>query len=409
MTPRLELDRVWKSYPRWSAGPRTMRGALGRRVPALLRSEERLWAVRDVSLRLAAGESVGVVGRNGSGKSTLLRLACGLGRPTRGTVDARGSVAAVLSLGRWFDPDLTGRENAVTALMINGWRTAEAKRLLPAVLEFAELEDFGDAPVRTYSDGMRLRLAFGVVAQLRPDVLVVDEVIAVGDLGFQEKCLHQMRRLREGGTALLLASHSLEQVAAECDQAIWLDAGAACAEGEAQTVVAEYRDAIHRATLARTPAGGGGGRLVLGQNRLGSQEVTLESVTLRGPDGAPTAELATGAALTVSMRLVNHGGVVHGPVVDVAIRRLGDDTVCYDTSTQADGVTVGTLEDEALVELHFERLELVPGEYAIDTATYPADWAYAYDFHDKAYPLRVVGREGDTGVYRPPHRWRISV
>ena len=406
---RLELDGVWKSYPRWSAGPRTIRGALGRRIPLLRRGDERLWAVKDVSLRLGAGESMGVVGRNGSGKSTLLRLASGLGRPTRGTIDARGSVASVLSLGRWFDHELTGRENAVTALMINGWRAAEARRLLPAVLEFAELEEFAEAPVRTYSDGMRLRLAFGVVAQLHPDVLVIDEVIAVGDLGFQEKCLHQIRRLREGGTALLLASHGLEQVAAECDQAIWLDAGAARAAGEAQTVVAEYREAMHRATLERTPpAGGGESRLVLGQNRLGSQEITIESVTLRGPDGTPTAQLASGAALTVSMRLVNHGPPVHGVVVDVAIYRLGDGTLCYDTSTQGDGVSVGTLEGEATVELHFERLELIPGEYALDTAAYPADWAYAYDFHHKAYPLRVVGREGDTGVYRPPHRWRIS-
>ena len=405
----LQLDGVWKSYPRWSSGPRTVRGALSHGAPLLRARRERRWAVRDVSLAVEPGESVGVIGRNGAGKSTLLRLASGLARPTRGAIAAPASTAAVLSLGNWFDLNLTGRENAVTALMINGWRQADARRLLGAVLDFAELEAVADEPVRTYSDGMRLRLAFGVVAQLEPDAFLVDEVIAVGDLAFQSKCLDRMRELRHGGTALLLASHGLEQVAAECDRAVWLDDGAVRAVGPAEDVVSEYRQAMHRATLERTPApgAGGGGTLELGRNRLGSQEITLESVTLHDAAGASTTEIASGTGLTVSLRLVNHGPPTHGAVVDVAIHRVPDGTVCYDTSTQAEGIDIGRLAGEAVVELEFERLDLIAGEYALDVGIYPADWSYAYDFHDKAYPLRVVGSESDSGVFRPPHRWRV--
>src|SRR3954470_5086323 len=199
----IAFHRVWKSYPRWPSGTRTVRALVTRRVPLLGRSG-RTWALSDVSFDVPAGGSLGLIGPNGAGKSTLLRLAAGLGRPTRGSVDRPDSTAAVLNFDSWFDGELTGRENAVTALVVNGWRRTQAKALLPAVLEFAELEDFADAPVRTYSEGMKLRLAFGVVAQLRPAALLIDEVIAVGDLRFQAKCMERIQDLRESGTTLLV-------------------------------------------------------------------------------------------------------------------------------------------------------------------------------------------------------------
>ncbi len=222
----ISLDGVWKSYPRWSAGTRTLRGIVTQRLPMVARGKDRRWVLSDVSLRAGPGESVGLIGPNGAGKSTLLRLAAGLGRPTRGTVERPDSTAAVLNFDSWFDGELTGRENAVTALVVNGWRRAQASALLPAVLEFAELEDFADAPVRTYSEGMKLRLAFGVVAQLRPAALLIDEVIAVGDLRFQAKCMERIQDLRENGTTLVVASHDLDYIVANCDHALWLQAGA---------------------------------------------------------------------------------------------------------------------------------------------------------------------------------------
>jgi lipopolysaccharide transport system ATP-binding protein len=407
-SPQIELSGVWKSYPRWSR-ERTLRGILTRRMPLLAHGSELRWALRDVSFSLGAGESLGVIGANGAGKSTLLRLASGLGRPNRGRIAVPRRTASVLNFDAWFDLTLTGRENAVTALVINGWRQAAARALLPAVLEFSELEDFADAPMRTYSEGMKLRLAFGVVAQLEADALLVDEVITVGDLRFQRKCMERINAMRDGGTTLILASHDLEQIAAECEQAVWLQAGAVRALGSSAAVIAEYREAMYSATVERTPAPSGEqrGELELRRNRLGTQEATIESVGLRGPDGVPVSEIASGKSLTVSLELSSRTQPLRDPIVGVTINRVSDGVVCYESTTEADGVRLGTVDGTVAVELEFGRLDLLPGDYVLDAGIYRADWEYAYDYHWHAYPLRVLGPRHDKGVFRPPHRWNV--
>jgi lipopolysaccharide transport system ATP-binding protein len=407
--PHVQLEGVWKSYPAWSAGSRTLRGIASRRVPLLARGSNRRWVLRDVSLDAERGESVGLIGQNGAGKSTLLRLAAGLGRLDRGTVRLPDRTAAVLSFDSWFDLELTGRENAMTALVVNGWRRAEARRLLPAVLDFAELEAFADAPVRTYSEGMKLRLAFGVVAQLEPEVLLIDEVIAVGDLRFQRKCMDRLREMRAQGMTLIMASHGLEQVEAECDRALWLQAGGVRAYGEPGHVIDEYRNAMASATLERTPAArvDGGGELELRRNRFGTQEMTIEAVRLLSGEGAAISELTSGRPLRISLRLAAAGAAIEDPIVGVAIHRASDGLICYDTSTQSSGLSLGTVRGELGVELEFERLDLLPGDYLVDVGVYRPDWEFAYDFHWQAYPLKVVGSQSDKGVFRPPHRWEV--
>jgi homopolymeric O-antigen transport system ATP-binding protein len=405
----VSVNGVWKSYPRWSAGTRTLRGIVTRRLPLVARGQERRWVLSDVSLHAKPGESVGLIGPNGAGKSTLLRLVAGLGRPTRGTVERPGATAAVLNFDSWFDGELTGRENAVTALVVNGWRRAEANALLPAVLDFAELEDFADAPVRTYSEGMKLRLAFGVVAQLRPQALLIDEVIAVGDLRFQAKCMERIQELRDGGTTLIVASHDLDYIVANCDHALWLQAGAVRTSGDSAAVADEYRRAMQSATLDRTPAPSGeaSGELELRRNRYGSQEATIDAVALRDRAGEAAAEIATGAELTIALTVSSRNGPVSDPIVGVAIHRVSDGVICYESSTESDHVRVGTLDGELCVELRFDRLDLLPGEYRLDAGLYRSDWEFAYDFHWQAYPLRVVGSQSDKGIFRPPHRWEV--
>jgi lipopolysaccharide transport system ATP-binding protein len=210
------------------------------------RSADLRWALRDVSFSLDAGNALGVIGHNGAGKSTLLRLASGLGQPTRGGIRVSSNSASVLSLGDTFSSELTGRENAITAAVVAGLSASDAAAALPAILDFAELEGFQEAPIRSYSDGMKLRLAFGVVTVLTPDLLVLDEVLAVGDIGFQEKCMAHLHGLRDRGTALLFASHDLGQIAADCDSCIWLEGGRVRAHGDAGDVVEEYRSAMRR-------------------------------------------------------------------------------------------------------------------------------------------------------------------
>jgi lipopolysaccharide transport system ATP-binding protein len=406
----IAISHVWKSFPRWSAGTRTVRRLLSQRMPLITRGQDRRWVLSDVSLEAEPGQSVGLIGPNGAGKSTLLRLAAGLGRPTRGTIERPDATAAVLSFDSWFDGELTGRENAVTALVVNGWRRAEAVALLPQVLDFSELEDFVDAPVRTYSEGMKLRLAFGVVAQLQPEALLIDEVIAVGDLRFQRKCIDRIDELRASGTTLLVASHDLDYIVANCDRVLWLQAGVVRASGDAAAVAAEYREAMRSATLDRTPAaepGSRAGHLELRRNRYGSQEATIDEVTLHGGADEAASEILTGSGLTVGLTLSSRNGPVREPIVGVAIHRVSDGVICYESNTESDGVRLGSLDGRVRVELQFDRLDLLPGEYLLDAGLYRADWEFAYDFHWQAYPLNVVGSRGDQGIFRPPHRWEV--
>jgi lipopolysaccharide transport system ATP-binding protein len=403
----LTLSRVSKAYPRWPAGTRTLRDLLLRRLPTAARRSRRLLALRDVSLELRAGDAVGVVGANGAGKSTLLRLAAGLGEPTRGSVDGTPDRAAVLSLGASFDPLLSGEENAVTAAMVMGLGKADAVRLLPNILAFGELETFARAPVRTYSEGMRLRLAFAVVAQLEPQLLVIDEVLAVGDLRFQEKCLARVRELRERGTALLFASHDLDQVATECERAVWLHGGVVRRSGLVQDVLAAYRQAMHSTTVERTPSGPPEGQLELRRNRLGSQEVKVSRVRLLDRHGVPTTQLAPGAELHAEF-LVEPVERDTGAVIGLTITRSDDQVLCYQTSTADDAVRVPALREPLVVRVTFPELALVAGDYRVSVGAYAPDWSYAYDYHWEAYPLRIAGPSDTRGVFLTDHEWSFE-
>jgi lipopolysaccharide transport system ATP-binding protein len=406
MSERVAFEGVWKSYPRWDAPSRSIKGTALRRIPGFMTPSARRWALRDVSLRLRAGSITGLIGPNGAGKSTLLRLASGVGEADCGRITLPPDTASVLSLGHAFSPDLTGRENAYTAALMAGLAPHAARAALSPALRFAELEDFAEAPLRTYSDGMKLRLAFGVIAQLSPEALLLDEVLAVGDLRFQRKCVEHIEGLKEAGAAILMASHGIDEVAGLCDDVVWLQAGSVRAVGAAEAVVDEYREAMRSATVERTPPQGGGEEeLELRRNRFGSQELVIEEVRILG---SAEGELEVGGRLDVRFGLRPTRGPVHGPIVGVSIRRIGDEVLCYDGSTKADGVLIGDVDAPLDVELSFPHLDLLPGRYVLDVGVYEATWAFAYDYHWHAYGLTVVGAASDRGVFRPRHAWTVD-
>jgi lipopolysaccharide transport system ATP-binding protein len=406
MSERVAFEGVWKSYPRWDAPSRSIKGTALRRIPGFMTPSARRWALRDVSLRLRAGSITGLIGSNGAGKSTLLRLASGVGEADRGRITLPPDTASVLSLGHAFSPDLTGRENAYTAALMAGLAPHVARAALSPALRFAELEDFAEAPLRTYSDGMKLRLAFGVIAQLSPEALLLDEVLAVGDLRFQRKCVEHIEGLKEAGAAILMASHGIDEVAELCDDVVWLQAGSVRAIGAAEAVVDEYREAMRSATVERTPPQGGGEEeLELRRNRFGSQELVIEEFRILG---SAEGELEVGGRLDVRFGLRPTRGPVHGPIVGVSIRRIGDEVLCYDGSTKADGVLIGDVDAPLDVELSFPHLDLLPGRYVLDVGVYEATWAFAYDYHWHAYGLTVIGAASDRGVFRPRHAWRVG-
>jgi lipopolysaccharide transport system ATP-binding protein len=411
---QLAFDGVWKSFPRWQAGTRSIRSILSPSLRAQRRASELRWALRDVSFTIEEGRALGVVGHNGAGKSTLLRMASGVSQPTRGDIRVAADTASVLSLGDTFNLELTGRENALTAALVAGMRVGDAKRAMPAILEFAELEEFADAPMRSYSDGMKLRLAFGVVAQLEPRLLILDEVLAVGDLSFQEKCMDRIRTLRENGTSLLFASHNLDQVVEECDEVLWLQQGRVLGLGDAEEIVDRYRGATQEATLLVTPepepaAGDGAtsGGLVLQETRFGSQEVRIEDVQV-GVDGR--GDIDPGEVLEVAFTL--RSDAAHEELaVSLSVQRPEGEIVCLDINTQADGVRVGPLAPGGAlrVVLALDDLELAPGTYYVDVGVFPPDWAFSYDYHWRAHRLRVRGNRYSDFVYRPRlRRWTVA-
>lgn len=399
--PAIALDGVWKRYARNGSGARTLK-------ETILRPHERrrdtFWALQDVNVRVAPGETLALIGANGSGKSTLLRLIGGLGRPTRGRVHRGRTIGAMMTLGESFDPLLTGRENAITAGIVAGYTRREAEGKLDAIVAFAELEEFLDVPVRTYSDGMRLRLAFAVAISAEPQIMLIDEVLAVGDLRFQEKCFGRLAELQEHGTTIVLASHDESTVTRLAQRVMWLAHGRVQALGPPEDVYVAYRSAMHEETRRRMLASAGvsrhgGGELVLDENRLGTLEVEISGVRTY-PEPVAGASVDGAAPLTIEIDLAP-AGPVEDPIVGVSLHRFADGAMVMNVSTDADGTRLGALDGPTTVRLVLDRLDVEPGSYRLAAGVYERDWEYAYDYHWAAYSVTVTG----SGGFGPRRRW----
>ena len=240
MCDAIVVRGMGKRFPRYHQDrPSTLQEACQRRFRAVL-PVELFWALRGVDFRLAAGRMLGVVGLNGAGKSTLLRLLGGIGRPDEGTVEVHGRIGALSDLGAGFQPDLTGRENMLISGVVNGLTRRQIHRRFDAIVAFAELEDFIDSPLRTYSSGMQMRLGFAVAVHSDADVLLIDEVLAVGDHRFRHKCLERILMFKKRGHSVVLVSHQSDLIKELCDEALWLQSGRVVAQGDVDSVIGDY-------------------------------------------------------------------------------------------------------------------------------------------------------------------------
>lgn len=391
METAITCERVGKCY-------RIYPGQRARMVEILtlghLRRHEPFWALREVSFHVRRGEAMGVIGENGSGKSTLLRLLSGITRSTEGRVDVRGSLSALLELGAGFHPEFTGRENTAINEILAGLGGAERQARQQEAIAFADLGDFIDQPVRTYSTGMVMRLGFALATSVDSEILVLDEVLAVGDEHFQRKCLKRIADYRKTGKTILFCSHNLYQVKQVCDRAIWLKNGRIRAEGEAAAVVDDYIDYVR------------------GQDRTGrapSQEgqrgwASIERVELVDGQGKPRATFDTGESLCVRVWC----GVEEGygePQIGVAIVR-NDSTVCYGVSTGMDGVPPRPLgHGRFYVALTFPRLRLLSGQYALNVCALDEQGYTAFDIHEGVCPFAVRHSGSEIGLCRLEHLW----
>ena len=438
MPTAIELSHVTKIYRRYSRRRQfaTLKSALlsGTMIRDL-RPDETFPALDDVSFSVPAGATYGVVGRNGSGKSTALKVVAGITKPTSGTVKVDGKISALIELGAGFHPEISGRENVFINGIMLGLSKREVARRFDEIVEFAELQDFIDAPVKTYSSGMYMRLGFAVAIHVDPDVLLVDEVLAVGDEAFTHKCLDKFADFRRRGRTILLVTHSLGLVERFCDEALWLDAGKARLAGDPRRVVGAYITAVEHGEeqllasenararettdgAARTAAAADAPREAAeagealpedgfraSEGRWGSQDVEIVGVRLVGQDGQPSHVFHSGERITVEMDVVARSPV-DDFVFGVGIFNAKG-VCCYGTNTDIEEFESERLEGRGTAAFVVESLDLIEGTYKLDVAVHRRD-GYPYDYHRLLYTFRVKSRTKDVGIYRPRHRWYFS-
>ena len=434
-TPAIELDHVTKIYRRYSGRQfATLKSALLQRsIVKDLSKSETFPALVDVSFSVPKGCTYGVIGRNGSGKSTALKLVAGITKPTEGRVTVNGRISALIELGAGFHPEISGRENVFINGIMLGLSKKEIEHRFDEIVEFAELEEFIDAPVKTYSSGMYMRLGFAVAIHVDPDVLLVDEVLAVGDEGFTHKCLDKFAEFRRRGKTILLVTHSLGLVERFCDEAIWIDEGRAQGHGDPKRIVGAYLTAVEkneetqlatetaRAVAAVSaapepppeparpetaqPEGELRDMFQAVEGRWGSREIEITHVALHDQHGQPAHVFHTGDPMSIHLTVQ-----AQRPATDfvfgVSLFNV-DGVCCYGTNTFIEQMDPQRLEGEAEVTFAIDSLDLVEGTYKLDVAVHNCD-GYPYDYHRLLYTFRVKSRTPDTGIYRPKHRWSFK-
>ncbi len=405
------VERVSKTFRRQVDRPRSFSEVFVRGWRKRQRREI-FWALKDVSFRLRAGSMLGVIGRNGAGKSTLLRLVGGVGRPTEGRIARHGAIRAILELGPSFHRDLTGRENVFLSGVIAGLTRREVKERLGSILAFAELEPFVDNPVRTYSTGMQTRLAFSVAVHTDPQILLVDEVLAVGDLAFQQKCLDRIQEFKRQGCAILLVSHETPVVESICDEVLWLSNGRVAAIGEPKAIVQQYIDEVHVETHRRMPVGyaptrtSTGRELRMNENRFGTLEMEILDVRIANDRSESVEEIGPGETVSVEIEY-SAPKPIPNPHFCVSISDENG-SILFDATTERDGEFLDEANGRDRIGLRVERLDLSGGRYYVDVGVYERGWAYAYDRHWHVYPLRVRPSGTGRGILSVQHRWFLG-
>jgi len=430
----IELQSVTKLYRRYAHRRKfaTLKSALvSGSLARDLRPEETFTAVGGVSFSVPAGSAFGIIGRNGSGKSTLLKLIAGITKPTSGEVHVNGRISALIELGAGFHPEISGRENVFINGVMLGLTKREISERFDEIVEFAELEPFIDAPVKTYSSGMYMRLGFAVAVHVEPEILIVDEVLAVGDEGFSLKCLDKFSEFKRRGKTILIVTHGLGTVQQFCDEAVWLDRGTVQGRGDPRRVVHMYLSDVAAAEeellsaedkkrvdetmpdaesadqeTDDTPTDGEppADMFRASEGRWGSGDATITDVTVEGDDG-PTHLFQSGDRMTVRMR-VTTAEPLDDFVFGISIFNA-EGICCYGTNTDIEEFEPDTMAGEGEVRMAIERLDLVEGTYKLDVAIHTRE-GRPYDYHRLLHTFRVKSETKDVGIYRPHHTWTFS-
>lgn len=357
-----------------------------------------IWALRDVSFQVQPGETIGVIGRNGAGKSTLLKLLARITEPTEGRARIRGRVGSLLEVGTGFHPELTGRENVYLSGAILGMKKAEIDRKFDEIAAFSGVESFLDTPLKHYSSGMQMRLAFAVAAHLEPEVLLVDEVLAVGDLEFQKKCLGKMEEVTRGGRTVLFVSHNMGAVRRICTRGAWLDGGRLRLLGSAGECIDAYADSVDSAADSSK----GCFDLATRTDRQGDGRVRMERVFLRDENDAACSNFEFGQPITIEFELEAYQDV---RACFLGFTILAADGTPLISSSHPDSAPVTGLSagSRSVLACRFEPNTLRPGIYSLQAAVLDvATW----EFHDWIYTIGQFAVETGSGKFgrAPDHR-----
>lgn len=460
--PIIQVSHVSKRFRLQADRARSFQElALNRfRKSAVPVAERQFWALRDVSFAVERGETLGIIGSNGSGKSTCLKLLTRILVPTHGTIDVQGRISALLELGAGFHPELTGRENIYINGAVLGLERREMTRRIDDIIAFAELERFVDVPVKFYSSGMYVRLAFAIAINVNPDTLLVDEVLAVGDQSFQDKCMERILALKNRGVTIVFVSHSLDAVRSLCERTIWLDGGVLKEDGLTDMVVGRYLQHVHDkdeaealarrelerlaraaqlAAEAPTPSAPqptedasdasssapaepapsespaetaatdapvpNADPMAPYQRRWGSREAEIVEVSFRDKDGNDRLSLTTGEPMTVVVRYAAHQRIAH-PMFGLAIHRADGLQINGPNNIFAQ-FDIAAIEGTGEVRYTIDNLPLLEGTYYLTAALYDTSGNHAYDHHAllwkfKVYNGAVAERYGTVYI---PARW----
>ncbi|WP_028519446.1 ABC transporter ATP-binding protein [Ruminococcus flavefaciens] len=373
------------------------------------RYEERK-VLRGISFSVKKGEAIGLIGHNGCGKSTTLKLLTRIMYPDSGSIKMKGRVSSLIELGAGFHPDMSGRENIYTNAAIFGLNKKEIDSRIQSIIDFSELKDFIDNPVRTYSSGMYMRLAFSVAINVDADILLIDEILAVGDANFQSKCFNKLREIKSHGTTIVIVSHSLGQIEQICDRSIWIHEGLIKAEGPPKEIDLEYLDYMSRkmqdsnkkteeAAESEEPAGNEKGK------RWGSGEARIKRIRSYASDGTEQSVFRVGEDIRLTVDYT-----VKKPVKDAVIG-FGifdmNGVQCYGTNTRIDKLPEMTLDKDGTAEITMKNVQLLSGEYMIDIAIEQGE-GIPVDYYRQAYKIQMISAYGDAGIARVDHTWNLQ-
>jgi ABC-2 type transport system ATP-binding protein/lipopolysaccharide transport system ATP-binding protein len=410
----IEVEQVSRVYQKYSARHRfqTFKSALVKGdLFRSLRPDELVTALDDVTIRVEKGQTFGVIGENGSGKSTLLKLIAGIAKPTAGRVRTEGKVSALIELGAGFHPEISGRENVFINGIMLGLSRKEISAKFDDIVRFAELEDFIDAPVKTYSSGMYMRLGFAIAINVNPEILLIDEVLAVGDASFVPKCLDRIDDFRRRKKTILFVSHDLTTVEKICDRVAWLKGGRLLTVGDPKRVIDAYlqdvvdkqeQDFARRREEKAAPVAEGEERR---EHRWGKREVEIARVRLKNLQGQEKNVFSPEDGMAIEMDVIARSEI-EDFVFGIGLFN-SQGISCYGTNTSLEDFQPVLIRGEGKVVCRIETLNLINGTYYLDVAVHRRD-GYPYDYHRNLYSFLVSSTSRDVGIGRLPHTWSFS-